>query len=102
MVVLFDIYQFKAYARWLEKKTNKQTKNKNKNKKQKQKIKQNKTKTEEKKEKEEEEKNKTKQRPFPRRSTDLLLTALFSTPTTPSFKMVAVEMASCTVFPPGP
>ena len=74
------------------------------------KIKQNKTKQNKKKNKQ----NKTKRKPNKQtnkqtnkqnktkaRSTDLLLTALFSTPMTPSFKMVAVEMASCTVFPPG-
>ena len=74
--------------------TNKKTKNKNKTKQKEKKEKQNKTKTETKK-----KKKKEKERA---RSTDLRLTALFFTLLPSSFKMTAVEMASRTVFPPGP
>ena len=47
-------------------------------------------------------KKKQKQKQKRARSTDLRLTALFFTLQQPSFKMTAVEMASRTVFPPGP
>ena len=76
----------------------KKIKQTNKNTKKKQTNKQTKTKT--KTEKQNKNKNKNKKRT---RSTDLRLTALFFTLQQPSsFKMTAVEMASRTVFPPGP
>ena len=94
MVVLFDIYQFKVCdvpGDWNKTKQNQKNKSKTKDKKKKKKKKRKRKKR---------KKPKTKAR-SPARSTDFLLTVLFFTPTTPSFKMVAVEMASCTVFPPG-
>ena len=70
--------------------TNKQTNKKTKKKQKQNKNRKNTTKKQEQKQKR-------------ARSTDLRLTALFFTLQQPSsFKMTAVEMASRTVFPPGP
>ena len=93
MVVLFDIYQFKACGPVIKTKNKKKTK-------------QNKTKTEQKQKQKTKQKQKkkpkTKARSPARSLTCCRLHYFPPQRPPPSFKLVAVEMASCTVFPPGP